>query len=303
MDIVFAFVLSGGANFGAMQASALEVLFEAGLCPEMVVGTSAGALNSIYIASYPTASGMRDLVASWKTVGDKEVGMPRIFTSVRRLITGQSGLIPPEPLADFLTDQFPPDVPTFGQLTQLHGIRAYNTAVCMETGALRVFGDEPQDRLIDGAMSSSAVPPFYPPWKVGEFHYLDGGISAKLPLMAAIERGATQIVALDIQNAMGSLEGTMNMVTLIGYSISIMTEDQTRREIDSAQSAGVTLRIIKLQPPADIDFWDYDRVDELIELGRDQTLAALKEEPIRVLPRWQLQFRQALTRTARKIIP
>jgi len=300
---VFTFVLSGGANFGAMQASALEVLFEAGLRPQMAVGTSAGALNSIYIASDPTVEGMRNLIQGWRTVGEKEVGMPRILTSVRRLITGQTGLIPPEPLAEFLNGQFPPDVPTFGQLTQMHGIKAYNVAVCMETGETRVFGDNTQDLLIDGAISSSAVPPFYPPWKVGETHYLDGGVYAKLPLMVAIERGATQIAALDIQDAMGSLNAAKNMITIVGYSLSLMTEDQTRREIEAAQATGVTLRIIKLVPPGDIDFWDYDHVDELIELGRSQTEEALEQEPIRISPKWQVQIRQALAKTARKIIP
>jgi NTE family protein len=229
--------------------------------------------------------------------------MPKVFTSVRRLITGHSGLIPPDPLAKFLTDQFPPNVQNFGELQQLNGIKAYNTAVCVETGQFRVFGDDPEDQLIDGAMSSSAVPPFYPPWKVGDHQYLDGGIAAKLPLMAAIERGATQIVALDIENAMGSLDGTMSMITLIGYSISMMTENQTRREIEAAQSTGIPFRIFTLRPPADLDFWDYDRVDELIELGRMQTEQALKQEPIRVLPKWQIQIRSTLAKTAKNIIP
>ena len=59
---MFTFVISGGANYGAMQASAMKVLLEAGLCPQMAMGTSAGALNSIYIAAYPTPEGMDKLL-------------------------------------------------------------------------------------------------------------------------------------------------------------------------------------------------------------------------------------------------
>jgi NTE family protein len=300
---VFTFVMSGGANYGAMQASSLKVLIEAGLRPQMAVGTSAGALNSIYIAAYPTSEGMDQLIEGWRTVGEKEVGMPRILTSVRRLITGKSGLIPSEPLADFLNGQFPPGVPNFGELDQMNGIRAYNAAVCMETGEIRIFGDDPGDLLIDGAMSSTAVPPFYPPWKVGDFRYLDGGLVAKLPLMAAIERGATQIVALDIEDAMGSLNTAETMINIVGYSLSIMTEDQTRREIEAAQATGISVRLIKLKPPPDIDFWNYDEVERLIEMGRKQTEEALQEEPIRLAPQWQLRMRQTLARTARRFIP
>ena len=299
---MFTFVMSGGANYGAMQASALEVLLEAGLVPEMAVGTSAGALNSIYVASYPTVEGMKNLIDGWRTVGEKEVGMPRILTSVRRLITGRSGLIPSEPLAEFLNGQFPPDVPTFGEVAQMNGIRAYNVAVCMETGETKVFGDDPGDLLIDGAMSSTAVPPFYPPWKVGDYRYLDGGLVAKLPLVIAIERGATQIVALDIQDAMGSLNAATTMINIVGYSLSIMTEDQTRREVEAAQVTGVSVRVIKLKPSPDIDFWNYDEVERLIEMGREQTEAALEEEPIHLTPHWQRRMRQTLARAAQRFI-
>jgi NTE family protein len=300
---VLTFVMSGGANFGAMQAIALEVLFESGLCPEMAVGTSAGALNSIYIAAYPTQEGMHQLVDSWRTIGSKEVGMPRILTSVRRLITGQAGLIPSEPLAKFLNEEFPPEAPTFGQLARLNGIRAYTVAVCMETGKTVVFGDEEGDRLIDGAMSSSAVPPFYPPWQVGEYRYLDGGITAKLPLMQAIERGATQIIALDIFSAMGSYETASNMITLSGYSLSLMTEDQTRREIEAAKATGVELRLIQLMPPGDINFWDYAEVERLIEAGRKQTEEALAQEPIRLVPGWRSRVRRSVAGVVRRLMP
>ena len=41
-----AFVLSGGANYGAQQVGALEVLLEQGFQPDMVMGVSAGGLNA-----------------------------------------------------------------------------------------------------------------------------------------------------------------------------------------------------------------------------------------------------------------
>jgi NTE family protein len=300
---VLSIVLSGGGNYGAIQASALKVLLEEGFHPQLAVGTSAGALNSIYFSAYPTPEGMERLIDGWRNVGEKEVGMPRILTSIRRLITGQTGLIPSEPLAEFLNGQFPPDVPTFGELSQMNGIPAYNVAVCMETGQAKVFGDDPNDLLIDGAMSSSAVPPFYPPWKVGDYRYLDGGIVSTLPLMVAIERGATQIIALDIYDAMGSLEIANTMINIIGYSLSMMIEDQTRREMEAAQARGVSLRVIKLKPPSDIDFWNYKEVERLIEAGRVQTEEALKEEPIRLEPLWRLRMRQTLARTVVRLIP
>lgn len=299
---MLAIVMSGGANFGAMQAGALQVLMETGLQPKMAVGTSAGALNSIILASDPSQAGIGRLLDAWSGIGPKEVGMPRILTSVRRLLTGQAGLIPSEPLAEFLNEHFPPGVITFGQLARLHGIHAYTVAVCLETAKTVVFGDRDEDRLIDGAMSSTAVPPFYAPWSVAGYRYLDGGATEKLPLQTAVQRGATQIIALDIYSAMGSLESAKNMITITGYSLSIMTENQTEREIEAAKGSGVALRVIKLRPPADINFWDYDEVDRLIESGKQQAREAIEKEPIHLAPKFHLRVKQSVAALMKRVI-
>jgi NTE family protein len=294
--------MSGGANFGAMQAGALEIIVNAGIRPPIAVGTSAGALNSLYYAMDPTPEGMDRLVQAWREVGNKEVGMPKLLTSVRRLITGQAGLIPSLPLAKFLESQFPPEVRTFEQLSALHGIRAYAVAVSMEESKTTVFGDREDDNIIDGAMASTAVPPFYPPWEVKGVRYLDGGIRAKLPLSLAIERGATQILALDICDAMGSLEQATTMITISGYSLSMMVDDQTRREIASAQASGVPIRMFRLSPPSDIDFWNYEEVERLIDAGREQARRFLELEPHRAIAPWRVKLRKSLASLLQRVI-
>jgi NTE family protein len=44
-----AFVLSGGASLGAVQAGMLRALYERGIVPDLVVGTSVGAINGAFI--------------------------------------------------------------------------------------------------------------------------------------------------------------------------------------------------------------------------------------------------------------
>ena len=41
-----AFVLAGGAALGAMQAGMVHALYERGIAPDLLIGTSAGALNA-----------------------------------------------------------------------------------------------------------------------------------------------------------------------------------------------------------------------------------------------------------------
>jgi NTE family protein len=50
---MIAFVLAGGASLGAIQVGQLRALYEHHIAPDLIVGTSAGAINGAYIASRP----------------------------------------------------------------------------------------------------------------------------------------------------------------------------------------------------------------------------------------------------------
>ena len=56
-----AFVLGGGGNLGAVQVGMLFALIEAGIRPDLVVGTSIGALNGAYLAGHRDLVGMQRL--------------------------------------------------------------------------------------------------------------------------------------------------------------------------------------------------------------------------------------------------
>ena len=109
-----ALVMSGAANYGTLQAGALDPIFASGFRPEMVVGTSAGALNAIYIAYDPTPEGVARLQDLWRAAGPKEVGIPTVMGVVRRLVRQKDSLVPGDSLAAFLGQYLPQGVDTFG---------------------------------------------------------------------------------------------------------------------------------------------------------------------------------------------
>lgn len=275
-----ALVMSGAANFGAMQAGALGPIFATGFRPELVVGTSAGALNAIYIAYDPSLDSVSRLQDLWRTASPKEVGNPTAIGVVRRLVRQQDSMVSSDALESFLSQYLPQNVDTFGQLRNCVGVPAYVVAVNIDTAELYVFGDEDDDRIIDGAMASTAVPPYFPPWFIDDQRYLDGGIYSKLPIRVAIERGATQILALDVSHAMGSKETAKGILGMSSYAVSLMVEAQAAREIAWAKSSGASLRVIHLPAPKDTAIWDYTQADRLIEMGRQYARQQLDTEPL-----------------------
>src|SRR4030081_1436663 len=91
-----AFVFAGGAALAAMQAGMLHALYERGVVPDLLVGTSAGALNAAYVASRPqTVATARDLAAVWSALRRKDVFPLRAATLLPGL-TGRNNHLAPD---------------------------------------------------------------------------------------------------------------------------------------------------------------------------------------------------------------
>jgi len=299
---MLAIVMSGAANYGAMQAGALEAILSAGYRPQVVVGTSAGALNAIYIASDPTPEGARRLGEIWGLVSPNEVGKGGMFTGIRRLLARKDSLFPNLPLVRYLDEYFPSGIRTFGELYELKQVSAYAIAVCMETKQTVAFGDRQQDRILDGAMASTALPPYFPPWRVEGYRYIDGGVTSKLPLLAAIERGATQIVAINVENAMVSAEKAQDIFGVGFFAVSMMSEHQARMEIAIAKAMSVPLRIFNLLTPPEVGFWDFTQADHLYQVGKQTIEMELARQPLRISPAWKSPLWRMRVKFIRKLL-
>jgi len=296
-----ALVLSGAGNFGAMQAGAMEPLLETGFRPELIVGTSAGALNGLLLAADPTAEGARRAQVAWQRVSLREIGTPGLLGSVRRLVTNRDSLVPSIPLARYIARSLGMDLETFGQLRARCDVQARAVAVCVETGELAVFGDRDEDRLIDAAMSSTAVPPFLAPWRVGGRRYLDGGVRSKLPVLAAIERGATQILAVNVVGLMGGPERAHGLMGISSYAISLGIDEMTDREIELARRTGIELHLLELRVPSDVTFWDFSHGERLVAVGRQAARSWLEATPLRFRSPWRTAVRTRLAGIARRL--
>lgn len=264
-----AFVLSGGGNYGALQAGALEILLERGIYPDLLVGTSAGALNAVFLAVDPTLAQARTLSQIWATIKPEEVGFSHPLVVVRRLVQRKPSFYDSRPLAQFIERHLPAGIRKFGDLK----VPAYTVAVRFSDGTLRVFGDSPDDLLLDGMISSSAIPPYYPPWPVnGELH-VDGGAVSNLPLKVAVERGAREIYTLTVDEGAKPREN-LDMIGIVWRTISFMLARQMEQELEEVRASGIPVHLISLSPKG-LPFFDFEHGGELVALGKAQAQEAL----------------------------
>jgi NTE family protein len=100
-----AFVLSGGANLGAAQAGMLEALLGAGIVPDLLVGTSIGAVNAAFMAAGPSPERARALSDVWRRLSVEEFFPLHAAQVTRAILAG--GLFSPAPLRRMLEREIP----------------------------------------------------------------------------------------------------------------------------------------------------------------------------------------------------
>ena len=94
MDKQTALVLAGGGSFGAVQAGMLRALVAHGIVPDLVVGSSVGAINGAYFAGAPDAQGVAKLESIWRSLRRREV-FPFTWRSLLGLFARRNFVVDP----------------------------------------------------------------------------------------------------------------------------------------------------------------------------------------------------------------
>jgi NTE family protein len=183
-----AFVLGGGGLLGAHEVGMLQALAEAEIRPDVILGTSIGAVNGAFFAADPTPSGVSALIDRWRDTAPAVTAT----TALRGLTTlARSGthLQPYSPIRQRLAQLLP--VETVEELA----VPFQCVAASIERAAEHWFTEGP---LADVLLASCAVPGVLPPVRIGEEHFIDGGIVNSIPVSRAVQLGAREIYVMQV---------------------------------------------------------------------------------------------------------
>jgi NTE family protein len=261
---MIAFVLSGGGNRGAIEAGALLALFEHGIRPDILVGTSAGAMNAAFIALNPTLDGAKALVDKWKTIKKETIFPGNILTQAWRFITGADSISTNDSLRAYLDSQLPPGVRTFGDLPK--SIRLYTTTSNLNTADIYLFGDDPGAILVDAVLASAAVPPILPPIDFGGWQFVDGAACADVPITIAVDKGATDIYTIDVGTGALPGKGYHGVIPIALRVINVLGHQQLLRDFeDVMRNTNVKLHYLLI--PSYPDIGDFDHAQLFADEG------------------------------------
>jgi len=274
---MIAFVFSGGGNRGAVQAGALLALLERNIRPDLIVGTSVGSLNGVPFASEPTLEGARLAVETWKQVRRSDVFPGNPLTVGWRILTRQGSLHSTDSFRRFVLSVLPSGVRRFGDLR----VPCIITATVLRTGQLRLFGHDPNERLLDALLASTAIPPFFPAYRYRDDWLVDGAVLANLPIGPAIAGGARTIYALNIADEEVPVNGRSLGQTLT-YSLRAMLLQQDERErriVALGRQRGITIHDIRLTAGQRLAYNDFSSSAKLIASGHQMATSYLDGLP------------------------
>ena len=184
-----AFVLGGGGLLGACQVGMLRALLAAGIVPDMVLGTSVGAVNGVVLAADPTPAAIDRLGGLWRELESSGLFAGSVLGRLRTLARTRTSLHSDEPLRELLDRNLP--VRTFAELA----VPFQCVAASVERSAEHWFDSGPLTRAV---LASCAVPGLLPPVEIDGETYLDGGLVHSIPVGRAVALGARTLYVLQV---------------------------------------------------------------------------------------------------------
>lgn len=274
----YALALSGGAALGSYQAGAIRAFFEAGLDVRHVAGSSIGALNG-----YLTATGQIDeMLTFWQRIDQKKLITINSFT--RLFFSGMPSL-----LTDDLQRQL---VEEHVRLEKLRTAkREYLcAAISLNTGKLHCFSAahaHSDKELQNFILASAAVPGVFPPVKIGDELYMDGGLVRNTPVELLEQKKVDAIIAISMEPEAYPPEPLTNTGQIALRTLSIFFRNQANdavsRSLVSRKRKAKQVLMLRPHYPLEMQQYEFDpkKIAALIEQGYTEAKAFIKRHKLR----------------------
>ncbi len=257
-----AFVLGGGGHAGAAEVGMLHALLDHDVRPDLIVGTSVGALHGAMVAAEPTTASVEKLEHAWAELARLGVLGRSWFTDAVSLLRTRTHVRPNAPLRRLAERLL--GVTTFEELA----VPFQCVAACIERFAEHWFTEGP---LVDAILASSAVPGILPPVEIGGEHFIDGGIVNSIPIDRAVLLGADEIYVLHAGRIEQPLDVPKSLRDVGLVAFEIARRHRFVREL-AAVPSGVAVHVLPTGDPApgryndlsQLRFRDFRRVDRRI---------------------------------------
>jgi NTE family protein len=283
-----AFVLSGGGNLAVGQVGMLRALLERGIVPDVVVGTSAGALNGAVVATTPTLDAAERLADVWCSVRSGEVFPGGKWAQAWNVLSRDDHLFENEGLRAIIERAAP--APTFEATTV--PLRVVTTDLDSGEEVVLACGPVPPALL-----ASTALPGLYPPVEHDGRTLIDGAVTNAVPISHALAGTAERVYVLNVSGGGPAGRPVRSPLDVAVRAFNISRNQRFALEMDHTPP---DVDVIVLpRPDDDRELFDFTESMMLIEEAHHLAAKALDAAPAFLAGRqpkrrwWQWRRREA----------
>lgn len=271
-----AFVLSGGGARGALQIGSLYALLENGYQPDLLVGTSIGAVNAAFLAVHGfSREGLDRLTEAWHRAAELDLLPNNYIRLTLRAMLGRSSNNPAGQIRDLLINSgLTPEL----RFTDIQRPQLIIVSSDLNTGRPVLHGISQEEKVLDALLISTALPPWSMPVHNQQQVLMDGGVVSNLPIESALQAGATRIVALDLSDMRETFGGKRGLGLFLNNLAYAMERREGDLELRLARAQGVPVFYLGLMGKDPTPILDFHHVDELIAQGYEITRQAILKE-------------------------
>ncbi len=285
-------VLGGGAARGFAHIGVLKVLLREGIRPDIIVGTSMGAIIASLFAVHMdpdiVLSKVREYLSSDKfskikfdllKVADEAAADDGLFAAVSRYLKKSVFYSVSMTRQSYVSiENYMLNISSVIDDISIQDTRLPLAIVCtnINTGEEMVLTEGP---LRPAVAASSAIPGLFPPIDFDGRLLVDGGWVNQLPVDPCREMGADVVIAVDVARKLEQDYSLDNALDILRRTNAI-----TRYTLSNIQAKDADLLIVPEMP--EISWVDFESFDECIKKGEEaaeRTLPAirhlLKEKP------------------------
>ncbi len=254
-----AFVLSGGGSLGAVQVGMLQTLADRGEEPDLLVGSSAGALNAAYVAgrgfSHDTLDGLADI---WRRLRRQDVFPFAPHQHLLALAGARPSLCSADGLRRLIATHLDLERLEDAQIP----VHVVATDVLSGKEVLLSTGDP-----APAVLASASIPAVLPSVEIDGRFLFDGGVADNTPISQAIALGADRIVVLPAGVACALETPPRSALSTAIHAITLLIEQRLVLEV-AAYHEQVDMVVLPPLCPLEVSSTDFRHADELMTRAR-----------------------------------
>lgn len=275
MEKCTALVLGGGGSRGAFQVGAMQALLEAGIVPDLLVGTSIGAANAAGLALWGlNLDGLAALERCWEQVSTEQFLDPRISKLIFRVMVGHPSDQTRKRVENYFASLGITQDLTFHRIPYA---RLALVSADLQSGQAVIYGQDLGDYVQEGLLASISLPPWFLPYQKEEQLIVDGGAVSILPIEPALRMGATEIIAFDLDDPPSYPKENLTLQQYFQKYLYAASRRHVDLETQIAEMRGVSVRCIDFKGLVKSSSWDFSDYKNLRQAGYEKAKKMIAE--------------------------